>query len=76
MFNMKKSLLLLFFLGTISLSLCEEERDADEDDGVEMTEEEVKRSLLDTFKNLAVNAAKSAGVSVLNALSCKISRTC
>nr|BCG61721.1 preprobradykinin-SSa [Glandirana susurra] len=32
MFTLKKSLLLLFFLGTISLSLCEEERDADEDE--------------------------------------------
>nr|ADP06206.1 andersonin-X peptide precursor [Odorrana andersonii] len=30
MFTMKKPLLLLFFFGTISLSLCEEERDADE----------------------------------------------
>nr|AFX61497.1 antixoidant peptide precursor [Odorrana andersonii] len=26
MFTLKKSLLLLFFLGTISLSLCEEEK--------------------------------------------------
>nr|ABG76239.1 brevinin-2E-OG6 antimicrobial peptide precursor [Odorrana grahami]ABG76242.1 brevinin-2E-OG6 antimicrobial peptide precursor [Odorrana grahami] len=76
MFTLKKSLLLLFFLGTISLSLCEEERDADEDEGAEMTEEEVKRGLLDTFKNLALNAAKSAGVSVLNSLSCKLSKTC
>nr|ACB05709.1 immunoregulatory peptide odorregulin D1 [Odorrana grahami] len=41
MFTLKKSLLLLLFLGTISLSLCEEERDADEEEG-EMTEEEVK----------------------------------
>nr|ADV36184.1 nigroain-B-SN2 antimicrobial peptide precursor [Sylvirana spinulosa] len=39
MFTMKKSLLLIFFLGTISLSLCEEERDADEEDGGEVTEE-------------------------------------
>nr|ABG76544.1 odorranain-L2 antimicrobial peptide precursor [Odorrana grahami] len=31
MFTLKKSLLLLFFLGTISLSLCEQERDADEE---------------------------------------------
>nr|ADP05781.1 brevinin-2-RA11 peptide precursor [Odorrana andersonii] len=76
MFTLKKSLLLLFFLGTVSLSLCEEERDADEDEGAEMTEEEVKRGLLDTFKNLALNAAKSAGVSVLNSLSCKLSKTC
>nr|ADP05794.1 brevinin-2-RA5 peptide precursor [Odorrana andersonii] len=76
MFTLKKPLLLLFFLGTISLSLCEEERDADEDEGAEMTEEEVKRGLLDTFKNLALNAAESAGVSVLNSLSCKLSKTC
>nr|ACA81691.1 lividin-2a precursor [Odorrana livida] len=76
MFTMKKSLLLLFFLGTISLSLCQEERGAEEDDGVEMTEEEVKRGLLDTIKNMALNAAKSAGVSVLNTLSCKLSKTC
>nr|AIU99908.1 ranakinin-MS1 bradykinin-like peptide precursor [Sylvirana maosonensis] len=32
MFTLKKSLLLLFFLGAISLSLCEEERDADEEE--------------------------------------------
>nr|AUC64076.1 temporin-PE precursor [Pelophylax lessonae] len=32
MFTMKKSLLLLFFLGTINLSLCEEERDTDEEE--------------------------------------------
>nr|B5A9T0.1 RecName: Full=Dybowskin-2CDYb; Flags: Precursor [Rana dybowskii]ACF08008.1 antimicrobial peptide Dybowskin-2CDYb precursor [Rana dybowskii] len=32
MFTLKKSLLLLFFLGTISLSLCEEERNADDDE--------------------------------------------
>nr|ACZ71340.1 brevinin-2-RA20 antimicrobial peptide precursor [Odorrana andersonii] len=76
MFTMKKPLLLLFFLGTISLSLCEEERDADEDDGGEVTEEEVKRGLLDTLKNMAINAAKDAGVSVLNTLSCKLSKTC
>nr|ACZ71342.1 brevinin-2-RA22 antimicrobial peptide precursor [Odorrana andersonii] len=76
MFTLKKSPLLLFFLGTISLSLCEEERDADEDDGVEVTEEEVKRGLLDTLKNMATNAAKGAGVSVLKALSCKLFKTC
>nr|ABX45008.1 temporin-RN antimicrobial peptide precursor [Hylarana nigrovittata]ABX45010.1 temporin-RN antimicrobial peptide precursor [Hylarana nigrovittata] len=31
MFTMKKSLLLLFFLGTINLSLCEEERNTEEE---------------------------------------------
>nr|AFY06633.1 temporin-AJ9 antimicrobial peptide precursor [Amolops sp. 'jingdongensis'] len=31
MFTLKKSLLLLFFLGTIHLSLCEQERNAEEE---------------------------------------------
>nr|ACB05706.1 immunoregulatory peptide odorregulin B1 [Odorrana grahami] len=35
MFTLKKSLLLLFFLGLISLSLCEEERDANEEENEE-----------------------------------------
>nr|CAM35475.1 temporin-1P precursor [Lithobates pipiens] len=49
MFTLKKSLLLLFFLGTINLSLCEEERDADEeerrDDSDESNVEVEKRFL-------------------------------
>nr|ADM34277.1 lividin-MT1 antimicrobial peptide precursor [Amolops mantzorum] len=46
MFTMKKSLLLLFFLGTISLSLCEQERDADEEgDGGEAKLEDLKRAV-------------------------------
>nr|AIU99928.1 temporin-SN1 antimicrobial peptide precursor [Sylvirana maosonensis] len=43
MFTLKKSLLLLFFLGTINLSLCQEERnteeerrDGDDEGGVEV----------------------------------------
>nr|ADV36216.1 temporin-TR3_2 antimicrobial peptide precursor [Amolops torrentis] len=32
MFTLKKPMLLLFFLGTINLSLCEQERDADEEE--------------------------------------------
>ncbi|XP_077323328.1 uncharacterized protein LOC143957062 isoform X1 [Lithobates pipiens] len=44
MFTLKKSLLLLFFLGIVSLSLCEQARDADEEEnGGEVTEKEVKR---------------------------------
>nr|SMZ64795.1 temporin-HL1 [Hylarana latouchii] len=31
MFTLKKSLLLLFFLGAINLSLCQEERNAEEE---------------------------------------------
>nr|ADP06041.1 odorranain-A-RA7 peptide precursor [Odorrana andersonii] len=42
MFTMKKSLLLLFFLGTISLSLCEQERDAEEEEGSENGAEDIK----------------------------------
>nr|ABG78788.1 amolopin-3a antimicrobial peptide precursor [Amolops loloensis]ADM34293.1 amolopin-3a antimicrobial peptide precursor [Amolops lifanensis] len=47
MFTLKKSLLLLFFLGTINLSLCEQERDADEEEenGGEAKVEEIKRFL-------------------------------
>nr|QMP81457.1 RR-18 peptide precursor [Odorrana hejiangensis] len=44
MFTLKKSLLLLFFLGTISLVLCEQERDADEEETArEAKVENVKR---------------------------------
>nr|A7WNV6.1 RecName: Full=Ranatuerin-2PLa; Flags: Precursor [Lithobates palustris]CAN87012.1 ranatuerin-2 PLa [Lithobates palustris] len=68
MFTTKKSMLLFFFLGTISLSLCEQERGADEDDGVEMTEEEVKRGIMDTVKNVAKNLAGQ----LLDKLKCKI----
>nr|ADM34295.1 brevinin-2LF2 antimicrobial peptide precursor [Amolops lifanensis] len=74
MFTMKKSLLVLFFLGTISLSLCEEERNADEDDG-EMTEEE-KRSIMSTLKQFGISAIKGAAQNVLGVLSCKIAKTC
>nr|ADM34253.1 amolopin-p-LF1 antimicrobial peptide precursor [Amolops lifanensis] len=59
MFTMKKSLLLLFFLGTISLSLCEQERGADEEEnGGEVTEEEVKRNILSSIAN-GINRALS-----------------
>nr|P79875.1 RecName: Full=Temporin-1Tg; Short=TG; AltName: Full=Temporin-G; Flags: Precursor [Rana temporaria]CAA70564.1 temporin G precursor [Rana temporaria] len=42
MFTLKKSLLLLFFLGTINLSLCEEERDADEERRDDLEERDVE----------------------------------
>nr|AFR43666.1 ranatuerin-2DR precursor [Rana draytonii] len=72
MFTLKKSLLLFFFLGTISLSLCEEERGADEDDGVELTEEEVKRGIMDTFKGIAKGVAKNLAGKLLDELKCKM----
>nr|ACA81697.1 lividin-7b precursor [Odorrana livida] len=48
MFTMKKSLLLLFFLGTISLSLCEQEGNAEEERRNEEVAkaEEIKRGIL------------------------------
>nr|ACI15360.1 preprobrevinin-1CEa [Rana chensinensis] len=56
MFTLKKSLLLLFFLGTINLSLCEEERNADEeerrDDPDERAVEVEKRFLIGMTQGL------------------------
>nr|AEN14485.1 esculentin-2-b03 [Amolops sp. 'jingdongensis'] len=76
MFTMKKPMLVLFFLGTISLSLCEEERSADEDDG----EEEVKRGLFSIFKTAAKfvgkNLLKQAGKAGLEHLACKAKNEC
>nr|BAK93307.1 Palustrin-2ISc precursor protein [Odorrana ishikawae] len=69
MFTLKKSLLLLFFLGSISLSLCEEERSA-EDEGEVI--EEVKRGFMDTAKNVAKNVAAT----LLDKLKCKITGGC
>nr|ADV36142.1 odorranain-F-HN1_2 antimicrobial peptide precursor [Odorrana hainanensis] len=70
MFTLKKPLLLLFFLGIVSLSLCQEES-ADDDEG-EVIEEEVKRGFMDTAKNVAKNVA----VTLLDKLKCKISGGC
>nr|ADM34254.1 amolopin-p-LF1_2 antimicrobial peptide precursor [Amolops lifanensis] len=59
MFTLKKSLLLLFFLATINLSLCEQERNAEEEEnGGEVTEEEVKRNILSSIAN-GINRALS-----------------
>nr|ADP05859.1 nigrosin-RA3 peptide precursor [Odorrana andersonii] len=48
MFPMKKPLLLLFFLGTISLSFCQDETNAEEErrDEEVAKMEEIKRGLL------------------------------
>nr|ACZ71298.1 ranatuerin-2P-RA antimicrobial peptide precursor [Odorrana andersonii]ADP06142.1 ranatuerin-2P-RA peptide precursor [Odorrana andersonii] len=72
MFTMKKSLLLLFFLGTISLSLCEEEkRSADEDEG-EVIEQEVKRGFMNTVSNVLTNVAGT----VKDKIKCKFTGGC
>nr|AFR43680.1 esculentin-2BY precursor [Rana boylii] len=76
MFTLKKSLLLLFFLGTISLSLCEQERDADEEDG----EKEVKRSIFSLLtagaKLLGKTLFKMAGKAGAEHLACKATNQC
>nr|ACZ71290.1 odorranain-F-RA1 antimicrobial peptide precursor [Odorrana andersonii] len=71
MFPLKKSLLVLFFLGIVSLSFCQEERSADDEEG-EVIEEEVKRGFMDTAKNVAKNMA----VTLLDNLKCKITKAC
>nr|ADP06049.1 odorranain-F-RA1 peptide precursor [Odorrana andersonii] len=71
MFTLKKPLLVLFFLGIVSLSLCQEERSADDEEG-EVIEEEVKRGFMDTAKNVAKNMA----VTLLDNLKCKITKAC
>nr|E1AWD4.1 RecName: Full=Brevinin-1CG1; Flags: Precursor [Amolops chunganensis]ADM34206.1 brevinin-1CG1 antimicrobial peptide precursor [Amolops chunganensis] len=69
MFTMKKSLLLLFFLGTINLSLCEQERNAEEErrDDDEM-DVEVEKRFLSTALKVAAN--------VVPTLFCKITKKC
>nr|ADP05808.1 esculentin-2-RA1 peptide precursor [Odorrana andersonii] len=80
MFTMKKPLLLLFFLGTISLSLCEQERAADEDDGGEMKREEAKRGIFAILKIatklIGKTLAKAAGKAGTGLLACKAAKEC
>nr|BAF41987.1 preprotemporin-1Oe1 [Rana ornativentris] len=54
MFTLKKSLLLLFFLGTINFSLCEEERNAEEErrDDPEERDVAVEKRILPLLGNL------------------------
>nr|ACZ71283.1 odorranain-H-RA5 antimicrobial peptide precursor [Odorrana andersonii]ADP06103.1 odorranain-H-RA5 peptide precursor [Odorrana andersonii]ADP06104.1 odorranain-H-RA5 peptide precursor [Odorrana andersonii]ADP06105.1 odorranain-H-RA5 peptide precursor [Odorrana andersonii] len=64
MFTMKKPMLLLFFLGTISLSLCEQERNADEE---ERRDEEVAK--MEEIKRGIFGKILGAGKKVLCGLS-------
>nr|ABG72909.1 amolopin-1a antimicrobial peptide precursor [Amolops loloensis] len=70
MFTLKKSMLLLFFLGTINLSLCEQERNADEEDRRDDDEMdvEVEKRFLPMLAGLAAN--------FLPKLFCKITKKC
>nr|ADP06091.1 odorranain-H-RA3 peptide precursor [Odorrana andersonii] len=67
MFPLKKSMLLLFFLGTISLSLCEQERNADEE---ERRDEEVAK--MEEIKRGIFSKVLGAGKKVL----CGVSGLC
>nr|ACN79535.1 brevinin-1LTc [Hylarana latouchii] len=71
MFTMKKSLLLIFFLGTINLSLCEEERNADEEekrDGDDEMNAEVQKRFMGSALRIAAK--------VLPAALCQIFKKC
>nr|BCG61718.1 preprobrevinin-1SSc [Glandirana susurra] len=69
MFTLKKSLLLIFFLGTINLSLCEEERNADEEERRDDPDErDVEKRFLPLLAGLAAN--------FLPTIICKLSRKC
>nr|AEZ52962.1 antimicrobial peptide precursor [Amolops hainanensis] len=67
MFTMKKSMFLLFFLGTLNLSFCEQERDAEE----ERRDEEEKRDV-EVEKRFALGAV----INLLPSLLCMITRKC
>nr|ADV36205.1 brevinin-1TR5 antimicrobial peptide precursor [Amolops torrentis] len=70
MFTLKKPMLLLFFLGTIDFSLCEQERDAKEErrDDQDKRDVEVEKRFLGALLGAAANIVPS--------LICKISRKC
>nr|AGG19131.1 host defense peptide brevinin-1-Omar5 [Odorrana margaretae] len=53
MLTLKKSLLLLFFLGTINLSLCQEERNADEEERRDERDAEVEKRVIPFVASVA-----------------------
>nr|ADP05806.1 esculentin-1-RA8 peptide precursor [Odorrana andersonii] len=84
MFPLKKPLLLIVLFGIISLSLCEQERAADEDEG-----SEIKRGLFSKFagkgiKDLIFKGVKHIGKEVgmdvirtgIDVAGCKIKGEC
>nr|AIU99936.1 brevinin-1WY4 [Amolops wuyiensis] len=70
MFTLKKSMLLLLFLGTINLSLCEQERNAEEErrDDEDKRDVEVEKRFLGPLLGLVGK--------VVPTLFCKISKKC
>nr|ACI47159.1 antioxidant peptide 1 [Nidirana pleuraden] len=58
MFTLKKSLVIIFVLGTIDLMLCEQERGADEEDGGEARLEEIKRAMRLTYNKPCLYGTK------------------
>nr|ABG76384.1 nigrosin-OG20 antimicrobial peptide precursor [Odorrana grahami] len=65
MFTMKKSLLLLFFLGTINLSLCQDETNAEE----ERRDEEVANGPMEEIKRGLLSGILGAGKHIVCGLS-------
>nr|AIU99935.1 brevinin-1WY3 [Amolops wuyiensis] len=70
MFTSKKPMLLLFFLGTINLPLCEQERSAEEErrDDEDKRDVEVEKRFLGTLLGMVGK--------VVPTLFCKISKKC
>nr|AIU99946.1 wuyiensisin-2 [Amolops wuyiensis] len=70
MFTLKKFMLLLFFLGTINVSLCDQERNAEEErrDNPDEMDVVVEKRLLPLLAGLAAN--------FLPQIICKIARKC
>nr|ACI47158.1 antioxidant peptide 2 [Hylarana nigrovittata] len=58
MFTLKKSLVLLFVVGSINLTMCDQEKGADEEDGGEARLEEIKRAMRTTYNRPCLFASK------------------
>nr|ACM67505.1 esculentin-1LTa [Hylarana latouchii] len=85
MFTMKKSMLLIVLLGIISLSLCEQERNADEDEQSEMKRRiSFKKGKGSWIKNGLIKGIKGLGKEIsldvirtgIDIAGCKIKGEC
>nr|P40844.1 RecName: Full=Esculentin-1B; Flags: Precursor [Pelophylax lessonae]AYN64369.1 esculentin-1A precursor [Pelophylax lessonae]CAA54844.1 esculentin 1b precursor [Pelophylax lessonae] len=84
MFTLKKPLLLIVLLGMISLSLCEQERNADEEEGSEIKRGIFSKLAGKKLKNLLISGLKNVGKEVgmdvvrtgIDIAGCKIKGEC
>nr|F1T150.1 RecName: Full=Esculentin-1ISb; Flags: Precursor [Odorrana ishikawae]BAK08582.1 Esculentin-1ISb precursor protein [Odorrana ishikawae] len=84
MFTLKKPLLLIVLLGIISLSLCEQERAADEDEGTKIKRRIFSKIGGKAIKNLILKGIKNIGKEVgmdvirtgIDVAGCKIKGEC